>query len=117
MTNDEAPMTNAFNLFADIPRDLPVELFETLISANGLRIERIVSRGQSSPEGFWYDQEDHEWVLLLKGAAKLRFENPDAVFELIPGTHVLIPAHARHRVEWTDPTQSTVWLAVHYISS
>ncbi len=110
-------MTNVPNLFADLPHDLPEELFETLISAKGLRIERIVSHGQASPAGFWYDQEDHEWVLLLKGAATLRFENPDAVFDLIPGMHVLIPAHTRHRVDWTDPSQMTIWLAVHYAAS
>ena len=107
-------MTNVPNLFAGIPHNLPEELFETLVSANGLRIERIISHGQSSPEGFWYDQDDHEWVLLLQGAAKLRFENPATVFDLIPGMHVLVPAHTRHRVDWTDQTQTTIWLAIYY---
>lgn len=102
------------NLFADIPNNLPEELFETLVSAQGVRIERIVSHGQASPEGFWYDQDTDEWVLLLRGAARLQFENSDMPLEMEPGGYVLIPAHTRHRVAWTDPSQPTVWLAVHY---
>lgn len=113
-TNDQGLMTIPPNLFANIPRDLPEELFETLISANGLRIERIISHGQASPAGFWYDQDDNEWILLLQGAAQLRFENHAEPFDLIPGTHLLIPAHTRHRVAWTDPAQPTIWLAIHY---
>ena len=83
-----------------------------LLSEPGIRIERIVSLGHASPEGFWYDQEEGEWVLLLKGAARLRFEGGEPI-ELQPGSFVNIPAHRRHRVEWTDPGGPTVWLAVH----
>ncbi len=101
------------NLFSDIPSDLPEELFETLLTGQGVRIERIVSRGHASPEGFWYDQDTDEWVVLLKGAARLQFENSNTLLEMTPGSHVLIPAHARHRVAWTDPAQPTIWLAVH----
>lgn len=107
-------MTKPANLLANIPHELPEELFETLLSAAGLRIERIVSHGQVSPPGFWYDQDENEWVLLLQGGARLRFENHDEAFEMIPGTCVLIPAHTRHRIDWTDPTQPTIWLAIHY---
>jgi cupin 2 domain-containing protein len=74
-----------------------------------------VSRGHTSPEGFWYDQEEHEWILLLKGGAILLFENQQCSISLGPGDYLDIPAHIRHRVEWTDPDQETVWLAVHYI--
>lgn len=105
------------NLLAEIPRDLPEELFQTLVAAQGLRIERIVSYGHASPAGFWYDQAENEWVLLLQGAARLRFENRETPFELTPGTHVLIPANMRHSVEWTDPTQPTIWLAIHFSSN
>lgn len=84
-----------------------------LLQTPGVRIERIVSEGHSSPEGFWYDQETHEWVLLLSGAAKLQFEGEEPI-GLKPGSYLHIPAHRRHRVEWTDPTQPTVWLAIHY---
>jgi len=101
------------NLLTDVPADLPEELVQTLLTAPGLRIERIVSRGHHSPDGFWYDQPEHEWVLLLSGVARLRFEGEEP-FELTPGQHVHIPAHRRHRVEWTDPDRATVWLAVHY---
>ena len=101
------------NMFDDIPAGLPEELVQTLLGTPGLRIERIVSLGHASPEGFWYDQEASEWVLLLKGAARLRFEGEEPI-ELGPGSFVNIPARKRHRVEWTDPGEVTIWLAVHY---
>jgi cupin 2 domain-containing protein len=78
------------------------------------RIERIVSLGRASPDGFWYDQEEHEWVLLVKGAARLRFEDNEPTVEMKPGSFINIPAHKRHRVAWTAPNQPTIWLAVHY---
>jgi len=106
-------MSAVKNLFAGLPADMPEELFQTLLSAPGLRVERIVSHGHSSPGGFWYDQETHEWVLLISGAARLRFEGGDPI-EMVPGSYVNIPARRRHRVEWTDPTQPTVWVAIHY---
>ncbi len=106
-------MADLTNLFADIPADLPDELVQALLDMPALRIERIVSRGHASPEGFWYDQETHEWVLLLTGAARLRFEGEEPI-DLRPGSFVNIPAHKRHRVEWTDPSQPTIWLGVHY---
>ena len=102
------------NVFHNIPDELPEELFEALQAGDGIRIERIVSRGHASPEGFWYDQEDHEWVLLLKGAATLKFEGQQRPIALGPGDYLNIPAHTRHRVEWTDPQQETVWLAIFY---
>ena len=107
------PMNGLTNLHADIPAELPEELVETLLREPGLRIERIVSLGHASPEGFWYDQRDGELVLLVKGAARLRFEGQEPI-ELQPGSFVNIPAHRRHRVEWTDPDHPTIWLAVHY---
>jgi len=106
-------MADVTNLFDEIPDKLPEELFQVLLGTPGVRIERIVSRGHSSPEGFWYDQENHEWVLLLSGAARLTFEG-EPPMELRPGTFVNIPAHRRHRVEWTTPAEPTIWLAVHY---
>ena len=102
------------NVFADLPGDPSQEVFQTLLTTGTFRVERIVSQGQASPEGFWYDQGDDEWVLLLSGAARLRFEEEDQAVELTPGSFVSIAAHRRHRVEWTDPTQMTVWLAIHY---
>jgi cupin 2 domain-containing protein len=112
---EEATMAGLTDLFADIPDDLPEELVETLCRASGVRIERIVSLGHASPEGFWYDQDANEWVLLLKGAARLTLEG-DEPLDLRPGASLEIPAHRRHRVEWTDPTGPTIWLAVHYES-
>jgi cupin 2 domain-containing protein len=100
------------NLFANLPKDLPEEIFETILESDQLRIERIVSLGQSSPEGFWYDQDQNEWVILLKGAAKLTVE--DKTIDLAPGDFINLPAHTKHRVEWTKPDEPTVWLAVFY---
>jgi cupin 2 domain-containing protein len=77
-----------------------------------VRIERIVSHGHASPGGFWYDQDRHEWVVVLTGAARLRFD--DDIVELKPGDFATIPAHTKHRVEWTTPDEPTVWLAVLY---
>jgi cupin 2 domain-containing protein len=102
------------NLFSNIPSERAVEVSESVLDAGNLRIERIVSYGQASPEGFWYDQPQHEWVMLLAGAARLRFESSDEPVELRPGDYVHIPAHARHRVERTSSSGPTIWLAVHY---
>lgn len=105
-------MTTPINLFADLPARLPDELVTTLLEAADVRIERIVSHGHASPDGFWYDQPQGEWVLVLTGAARLRFE--DETLDMKPGDFVNIPARKKHRVEWTTPDEPTVWLAVHY---
>ena len=104
------------NLFADMPDRLAAdeEAVQTLHETPNVRIERIVSTGQASPPGFWYDQDRAEWVLVLAGSAGLLLEGEDRPRVLGPGDHLLIPAGARHRVEWTDPGRPTVWLAVHY---
>jgi cupin 2 domain-containing protein len=102
------------NLFAHIPPHLPDELLETLCQEEHLRIERIVSRGHASPADFWYDQEQHEFVLLVSGSARVTFADGNRSVELAPGDWLDIKAHVRHRVEWTDPAQDTIWLAVHY---
>jgi cupin 2 domain-containing protein len=102
------------NLFDGIPVEIPAEIFEVLLDAKNFRLERIVSRGQATPPGEWYNQRSHEWVVLLTGSAGLRFEAEPDLRVLRPGDFLLIPAHCRHRVEWTDPAQATVWLALHY---
>lgn len=102
------------NLFQDIPEALGVEIFETLVHDNSLKIERIVSMGQKTPEGDWLSSSQNEWVLLLKGSAKLSLEGKEALVELNPGDNLLIPAFLKHRVEWTDVNGPTLWLAVHY---
>ncbi len=103
---------NTTNVFSDLPQPLPEEVSSTLLKAGSVRIERIVSHGHASPEGFWYDQDQHEWVLVLTGRAKLRLG--DDLIEMKSGDYVNIPAHMKHRVEWTTPDEPTVWLAVHY---
>ena len=101
------------NLFAALPRDAGAETITALLTAPNVRIERIVSTGQASPPGFWFDQDFAEWVILLAGSAALAFEGEAAPRHLQPGDYVHIPAHARHRVERTNVGEPTVWLAVH----
>ena len=100
------------NLFAEIPTHLPDEVFTPLLATPDVRIERIVSQGHISPDGFWYEQDQHEWVILLQGRARLQFE--EQTIEMNPGDFVNIPAGRKHRVAWTTPDEPTVWLAVHY---
>lgn len=105
---------NTGNLLEHIPAQLPAELVQTLAAGKRTRIERIVSKSHCSPPGFWYDQDEDEWVLLVKGEARLRFEKEDRALHLAEGDYVHIPAHVRHRVEWTQENTETVWLAVFY---
>lgn len=103
------------NVFSGLPvGSVPEERIDMLVERPGLRIERIVSTGQASPEGFWYDQAEDEWVVLLSGVACVRFESEVEARNLKPGDWLHIPAHVRHRVEWTDPKRPSVWLAVHF---
>ena len=101
------------NILNNIPDDLRQERFETLVTTGTVRIERIISKGHASPAGEWYDQERNEFVLVLKGAGRLQFED-GRVISMEAGDWLEIPAQARHRVIWTDETSETVWLAVHY---
>ena len=105
---------NIENIFSNLPDQIDKELFETINSSENLKIERIVSRGHRSPEDYWYDQDKHEWVMVLKGSAGLRLENEQEIIKMIPGDYINIPAHCKHRVEWTDPDVETIWLAIHY---
>ncbi|AUH51542.1 phosphoribosylaminoimidazole carboxylase [Chromobacterium sp. ATCC 53434] len=103
------------NLFDGIPADLPQEWLQTLFSGDrGFRVERIVSRGHASPEGFWYQQDEEEWVLLLSGSAELEYQSPPRRVALKPGDAIAIPAGCRHRVSRTAPDQDSVWLAIFY---
>ena len=103
------------NLFSGMMvRELRDEIFETLLETNHFQLERIVSTGQATPPGEWYDQDTNEWVILLEGSAGLLFEGETEVCVMRPGDYVYIQAHRRHRVEWTEPEQKTVWLALHY---
>jgi cupin 2 domain-containing protein len=102
------------NLFAEIAAARDAEQFTELLTAPGLHLERIVSLGQATPPGEWLEQDRAEWVILLRGAARLLVEGDSAARELRPGDYVTIPAHARHRVEWTTKDEPTIWLALHY---
>ncbi|QDV40292.1 Cupin domain protein [Stieleria neptunia] len=102
------------NLFTDLPASTAKEYVDVLASSSNVRIERIVSTGQSSADGFWYDQDEHEWVAVLAGEARLSFDDDPEPLTLKPGDHLLIPAHRKHRVEWTSDQEPTVWLAVFF---
>lgn len=102
------------NIFEDIPEELPEEIFETLFQGSVVKVERIVSKGHMTPKGQWYDQDEHEWVLLLSGEAKLCFADAVGLMHLKAGDYVNIPAHRKHRVEWTAAAIDTVWLAIFY---
>ncbi|MEY4684629.1 MAG: hypothetical protein RLZ25_1088 [Pseudomonadota bacterium] len=110
------PVIQPISLLGSLPNLLNEERFETLLSRPGVRLERILSLGQATPEGVWYDQEADEWVLLLQGNATLRIEDQQDVLEMKAGDSLWIPAHCRHRVEWTDPHSVSVWLALHLTS-
>jgi len=103
----------ANNILKNIPAFLPEEIFELIVETDNLKVERIISDGHNSPSNFWYDQISNELVLILKGSAVLEFENDDKL-ELKEGDYLIIPAHKKHRVESTDKSQKTIWLAVHY---
>ena len=102
------------NLLRDLPDARAGEITQLILAAPGVRIERSVSLGQASPPGFWYDQAEAEWVLLLAGAARVRFADEAEARLIGPGDWIEIAPHRRHRVDWTDPAQPTVWLAVFY---
>jgi cupin 2 domain-containing protein len=104
-------MKNLFEVSATPAGD---EVCESLLSGGRFRLERIVSHGHATPVGQWYDQDDDEWVVLLTGAARLVFEGDAPPVDLQPGDYLNIPAHVRHRVEWTEPNSNTVWLALHH---
>jgi cupin 2 domain-containing protein len=100
------------NFLSPLPDAEAAERIDALLTRPGLRIERIVSRGQASPSGFWYDQPEAEWVVVLAGAARLRFQDEAEARVLGPGDCLDIAPHRRHRVDWTDPIVPTVWLTV-----
>ena len=100
------------NLFKGIPKSAPNEIFTELLKVNGVRVERIVSFGQSSPNGFWYDQLENEWVILLEGSAQIKLH--DQLVDLAAGDYLNIPSGTRHRIEKTAVDRRTVWLAIFY---
>ena len=111
---DEAAKIKSGNIFSSIPHHMSDEVFDTILASDGCEIERIISKGHQSPPHYWYDQGKNEWVMVLKGSAALKFKNSKKIVEMMPGDYVLIPAHCKHRVEWTDPEVETIWLAVYF---
>lgn len=101
------------NIFTNLPESLDAEVFETLVGHASIKIERIISKGHRTPAAEWYDQAQNEWVMVLKGAAILTFEDQECC-RLTAGDYLTIPAHQKHRVDWTDPNQETIWLAIFY---
>ncbi len=102
------------NIYSNLPQNAEKEVFEDIFIRNAFKLERIISKGQATPEGKWYDQEHDEWVILLKGSAGLQVKGKPDVMVLQPGDYILLPAHLKHRVEWTSEEEETIWLALHY---
>ena len=102
------------NIYTSIPEKLDQEYFESIVKKDNIIIERIISKGHITPKGEWYDQDKDEWVILLRGQALVLFELPEKEVMLFEGDYLLIPAHSRHRVEWTLPDVNTFWLAIHF---
>jgi len=107
-------MNDIINIFENIPDHIPEELFQKILQTENLKVERIVSKGHSSEDDYCYDQEENEWVILLKGSAGLLFEGDEKAVVLRSGDYINIPSHTKHRVEWTDPDIETVWLAIYH---
>lgn len=101
------------NIFEAIPTNISDEIFETLIDSKKVKIERIISKGHTSPDSGWYDQDKNEWLIVLKGEAVLLLADESSV-SLKAGDYINITAHQKHKVEWTDPDTETIWLAIHY---
>ncbi|NEO84152.1 MAG: cupin domain-containing protein [Spirulina sp. SIO3F2] len=101
------------NIFASIPSEMNDEIFEVIAQNSVVKIERIISYGHRSPASGWYDQIQHEWVMVVQGTAILEFEGDEAV-TLQAGDYLNIPAHTKHKVTWTTPDMETIWLAIHY---
>ena len=102
-------MSNIFKLPEQIPQK---EIFETIVNSNDIIIERIISTGQITPSGEWYDQKQDEWVIVLQGEAQLSYLD-GSIIKLKPGDYVFIEAHQKHRVEYTSANPPCIWLAVH----
>lgn len=101
------------NIYGKIPAEFKNEITEIILNSKQIRIEKIISKGHYSPDKFWYDQQENEWVLVLKGESRLIFDD-DKIVELTTGDYINIPAHKKHRVDWTTPETETIWLAVFY---
>ena len=104
-------MMKKLNIYSNIPEKLSDEIVDVIFQSEIIRIERIISDGQASPDNFWYDQEENEWVILLKGKAKIKYQDQSEQY-LTEGDYIFIPSHKKHRVEWTDNNTKTIWLAV-----
>lgn len=101
------------NIFSNIPDKISNEIIETILNSEYLRVERIISKGQSSPTNFWYNQSENEWVIVLEGKSMIKFDD-ESIVTLHKGDYLFIPAFKKHRVEWTDPNQITIWLTIFF---
>ncbi len=102
------------NFFNVANPDNDEELFESLLQGRNIRVERIVSCGQVTPPNQWYDAQQDEWVMVLQGTARLTLLDTEiTTIEMEAGSYLLIPAHQKHRVEFTSQDPPCIWLAIH----
>ncbi len=111
-SHQPSKILSSSNVFAGVPSHIQEEIAQTLVRSPHVRVERIVSHGHASPTDYWYDQGQNEWVLVVQGHARLQFD--DNTIELKAGDYLNIPAHIRHRVDWTTLEEPTIWLALYY---
>ena len=104
--------TDQTNLFSSTCPTEGEERVDRLLEGPYWRLERIHSCLASSPAGFWYDQRETEWVMVLRGSAQLQFEDEQQPRDLCVGDSLLISPNRRHRVVTTDPDPGTLWLAL-----
>ena len=106
-------MKSAKNIFRLSNSDASAELIDSLLKKDGISIERIISTGQVTPKGEWYDQDRHEWLIVLQGEGELSYEDNSRI-KLTTGDYLLIPAHQKHRVEYTSTEPPCIWLTVFF---
>lgn len=103
-------VANIFELADRLPQQ---ELFDKLLENDRVLIERVVSTGQVTPAGEWYDQEQDEWLIVLQGEGELGYEDGSRI-RLATGDYLLIPAHQKHRVEYTSSEPPCIWLTIFF---
>lgn len=102
------------NIFSEIPTSIPKEVFNSIIDKDGIKIERIISKGHTTEKDKWYNQEKNEWLIMLKGKAELLFKNNNQIIKMKKGDYLNISAHTEHRVTKTSKKEETIWLTIHY---
>ena len=109
----EIVKNNLFRLDQPLPNPWEPEIFDVILKSENIKIQRIISNGNTGPKDGWYDQDFDELVFLMKGQAVLEFEDRPLI-RLFEGDYLFIPAHVLHRVKQTSTIPHCVWLAIYF---